>query len=563
MKLRWIVLLALFVLIAVGIFFRSEITGQVKSFRYRAAVEDAREALDDDKPEEVARLAGAAMRLSSGAVGEVRELFDLASSVRSSDCLALGEILFEHPEAGAQDRIAVLEFVSEVGEPFFLESLLGRLAENELGEPRVVALRATQMLRKGDRLGALLLLDSLPEEDLELISLRILKGRLMAGEPGNPLAWQASRKLLGEIMAGEGRAEAMAAFRALVLLPDQALRKWNEPDLRAWLDKQEGVEPRDHLAAAHWQLLRQPETEDQVMVDVLALVDQAPEEVARWVLDHRQDSLILEREIDLDSADSYPFYLARLQHFINQKSWKEAQSLLERPHRSMKASLHSGFQAAVANCLGDEITHLTSLQEALEKAKHSEAFGEFLSLVEIGERLGDQAMKRKACEQLVALPARFLPGGNRLTFLEFEFGSEPEFLASLYQKLYAAKPDDPAVTYRKALIDHVISGKSEEALKALNYLLNDYPKAASLRLAKALVIADDSLKEAFALLQNEDGQLIPLEGAVEMAIYQHLLRRRNDEEQARRYLRRIDWSALPPYLRDFLKPKVASSVSEP
>lgn len=565
MRVRRFLLVFFLVLLPATLFwwFQEAISREVKAWRYQQTITDARAALEQGKLEEVTRLTGAARRLTSGSFPEIRELFELASAARSSDSLSLGESLFVHPEAVLDDRIAVLSFVFEIGEWFYLDGLLGRLSEAELREPRVVAIRVTEMLRKGDRIGALLLLDSLSDADMELASLRTLKGRLMASEQGNPLAWQACRELLGQIMAeGEGP-EALAAFRALFLLPDEALRQWEAPDLWVWLKDRKGSEPRDHLAAAHWKLLRQPETEEVVMQEVLTLGDQAPEEVARWFLEHRRDQVILEREIDLNSADDYPFYLARLQYFLNQESWPEARDLLNDPHRSMKDSLRAGFRAAVALRLGDEVSHVFYLQEALEKAVRSEDFGEFLALVKIGERLDDQPLKQKACESLVALPARFLPAGNQLIFLEFELGSEPSFLAELYQKLSASKPDDPVVTYRKALIDHVISRKSEDALKALDSLLKDYPAAASLRAAKALVVARASLEEAFAILQNDKGELISLEGALEKAIYQHLLRQRGDKEQARRYLRGIDWAALPPYLRDFLKPQQPSPVSEP
>lgn len=543
--------------------FQDAISAEIKAWRYQQTIDEARAALEQEKHEEVTRLTGAALRLSSGRLPEIRELFELASAARSSDSLGLGESLFVHPEATLDDRLAAVTFVFELGEWFYLDGLLGRLTQAELREPRIVAIRAAEMIRKGDRIGALLLLDSLSEDQMRLTTLRTLKGRLMAAERGNPLAWQDCRKILGDIMAKGQEAEALAAFRALFLLPDQALREWDSPDLWAWLKEQKGSEPRDHLAAAHWKLLRQPDSEEVVMQEVLTLADQAPEDVARWVLEHRKDKVILEREIDLNSADSYPFYLARLQYFLNQESWPEARDLLKNPHRSMKDSLHAGFQAAVALRLGDEVSHVFHLQEALEKARRSEDFGEFLALVKIGERLNDQPLKRKACEGLVALPARFLPGGDQLIFLEFEFGSEPAFLADLYQKLSASKPDDPVVTYHKALIDHVISRKSDDALKALDYLLKDYSAAASLRSAKALVLARDSLEEAFAVLQNDKGEMISLEGAFERAIYQYLLRLRGEEEQAQRYLRGIEWSALPPYLRDFLKPQQPSTVSEP
>lgn len=565
MRLRWIVIPFLLItsLGLVVYLYRVSLSEQVKRWRYLSTIEDAQVAFQEKSYEEVARLTGAALMLSSGSIEELRELFHLASSVKSSDSFPLADALFIHPEAEKEDRMAVLEFVSVIGERFYLEGLLGRLDRTELREPQVVAIRAEEMLRNGDRLGALLLLDELAAEDLELPSLRILKGRILAGERGNPLAWQECGTILGDLMVTGNQREALAAFRALVTLPDEALEKWEKPDLHDWVKDNIHAQASDYLAAAHWQLIRNPASEDEVMEEVLALADGAPEEVARWMLENGKDQLILEHELDLSSADSYPFYLARLQSFLNQQSWETAHEHLKNSHRSMKASLHAGFQAAVTRRLGDDVAYFSHLQQALEKAERSEDYGEFLSLIKIGERLDDQNMKQKACEGLVSMSARFLPRGNQLAFLEFEFGSDPEFLASAYQKLSAAKPDDPVLTYRMALIDHVILKKSAEARKALDFLLKDYPEATSLRCAKALVIAQDSLEDAFALLQNDDEQLIPLEGALESAIYQYLLRMRGEGELAQRYLRTIDWSALPPYLRSFLKMGESSTVTEP
>lgn len=555
MRRRWIVLFVLGCLVLGGFLFRAEITDRVRAWRYDAAIEEAREALDSGDRKEVARLTGAALRLTSGRIEEVRELFDLASSVRSRDSISLAEILFEHPEVENTDRIEVLEFVAGLGESFYLEGFLARLEQVELEHPRVLAIRIRAMLWRGDRLNALLLLDELSDVDLELPALRVLKGQVLAGESGNPLAWQEARRILGDLMIAGKQTETLQAYRGLLLLPDKELQKWEEPDLSHWVEEHPNAGPEDKLGAAHWRLLRDPKAKEEVLNGVLALAGDAPEQVARWVLEHQNDEVILERDLDLNSKSDYPFFLARLQHFLNKESWEQAEALLESPHRVMKASLLLGFQAAVSNRLKNEVSHLRHLQEALRSAKQSEDHREFVSLFEVGKRLGDEVLRRRACEGLVKLPARFLPGGESLAFLEFEFGEEPEFLLSLYQNLHAAKPDDPVVTYRKALIDYVTTGNSEASLKGLNWLLEDYPKATSIRFAKALVIAGESVEEAFTFLRNDRGETIPMDGAVEKAIFQYLLRLRGEDEAAMRYARQVDWSNLPPYLSDFLKPK--------
>ena len=197
MRPRFFVPLALAVLLGVGAFiFRDALMWRVKAWRYRETISQAEEAQESGDKAEIARLAGAAMRLSSGSVSEARELFALASGVLSPDAMLLAEALFEHDESELEDRIQVLEFISAQNQVFLLEGLLGRFDEFERQEPRVIAIRVGQLLRKGDRLGALLLMDSLAADDYDLQSLKILKGQLLAGERGNPLAWRECRKLL-------------------------------------------------------------------------------------------------------------------------------------------------------------------------------------------------------------------------------------------------------------------------------------------------------------------------------------------------------------------------------
>ena len=237
---------------------------------------------------------------------------------------------------------------------------------------------------------------------------------------------------------------------------------------------------------------------------------------------------------------------------FDKERWLEASELLEKPHRSLSNSLLSGFRSAVAGRRKDEVARLSNLQEALEQAKRAESFAEFIALFEVGKRLGDRDMQRKACQELVRMPARFLPGGQQLGFLDLEFGADPAFLASLYQKLAAAKPDDALIVYRKALLDFIVSGESETSLKEVERLLADYPAATSLRCGKALILAGTSSEDALAWLEGEEKESLLLEGAFEKAVYAYLLRRVGEAERASRLERRVSWSSLPQYLQAYL-----------
>lgn len=557
-SLKFNLLLGLLLLGLATFFFRDEVMGRIQGWRYRQAIEDAQIALEKGDNEEVARLTGAALRLSGGRIEEIRELFDLASAAKSSDSWSLGEALFSHPDRLASDRLTVLEFFEGEADPLYLDGLLSRLGEKERSDPGVIAIRIRQLLSKGNRLEALVLIDSLSQKESGLASLQLLKARLLAGERGNPLAWQSCRQLLGNLIKGPDEEVALKAFRALFLLPDSELKKAVDPDLQSWIEGISGAEPSDHLAVAHWQLLVAPGKENEVIQDVLEIGKHAPDDVARWMLAHRQEKLILEQDLDLESEDSFPFFLARLQLYFGKEQWTEAEVLLRKPHRKLSPSLLSGLRSGIAWRKGDEVTRLTNLQKALDQAERAESFGAFLALFEIGKRLGDRGMQRKACEELVRLPARFLPGGQKLGFLDLEFGGEPEFLASLYQKLAAAKPDDALIVYRKAVIDFIVSGESEAPLKQLELLLADYPGASSIRCAKALILSKSSVNEALTFLEGDVGDALDLDGAFERAVYSSLLYRNGQVERAERLEKLIDWASLPEYLRSYFKPQRAS-----
>lgn len=424
-----------------------------------------------------------------------------------------------------------------------------------------MAVRIRQLLNEGNRLEALLLMDSLPAEAFDLDSLRLLKGESLAQERGNPLAWKSCRDLMGEMMTRLNGEEALRAFRVLFLLPDNELKKVDKPDLENWLENQPEAAPRDHLAVAHWHLLREPGAEELILSDVLALSETAPKEVARWMLEHQQEEQILAGELDLGSSETYPFFLARLQLYFNQERWKDADLLLEDPHRSLSSSLLAGFQAALAFQQKDELTRVLRLQEALKFASQSENFGEFLALFEVGRRMGDLEMQRKTSEALVRLPSRFLPRGEQLSFLDLQFGDEPDFLASLYQKLKAARPDDALIVYRKAILDFIVLGEKDQSLAAIEVLLADYPAADSLRCAKALILSESSASDALAWLEGQEGGNFNLEGSFETAVYAMLLRKNDKGNRAKQLERRIEWPSIPRYIRDYFDKHGLGSAS--
>ena len=265
--------------------------------------------------------------------------------------------------------------------------------------------------------------------------------------------------------------------------------------------------------------------------------------------------MVFTQDIDLSEAESLPFYLAKLQVYLNEERWQEAATLLEAPHRSMVPSFIAGLRSALAHRLGDEVARLSFLQKALQQAKHSENFSQYLALFELGVRLQDRKIQRQTCEEFVRLPSRFLPGGQELSFLDKQFGAEPEFLVSLYQKLEAAKPDDALICYRKALLDFVVNGEVDESQQMLDSLLVKYPEASSIRCAKALILAESSPQEALRLAARRDSKQANLHGAFETAAYAYLLRANGNDSQARYYDGRVEWQILPAYLRNFFQQK--------
>ena len=84
---------------------------------------------------------------------------------------------------------------------------------------------------------------------------------------------------------------SLPAFRVLGALDDAELAKFDQADLSSWLAQQTDTLPKDHLLLARWQLLRNEEGEEEVLSDVLALGEEAPDEVARWLVNKGQNRL--------------------------------------------------------------------------------------------------------------------------------------------------------------------------------------------------------------------------------------------------------------------------------
>ena len=250
-----------------------------------------------------------------------------------------------------------------------------------------------------------------------------------------------------------------------------------------------------------------------------------------------------------------------MQLYLNEERWQEASLLLDAPHRSLVPSFIAGLRSALAHRLGDEGARLSLLKKALQQARHSESFSQFLALFQLGVRLEDRKIQRQTCEEFVRLPSRFLPEGQELSFLDNQFGAEPEFLVSLYQELEAAKPDDALICYRKALLDFVVNGETAKSQGVLDTLLEKFPHANSIRCAKALLLAESSPKEALDWLRGSDSKQADFHGAFETAVYASLLRANGNESQARHYEGRVEWQVLPVYLRTFFQQKRSSENS--
>lgn len=556
MRTRRVCYFFVFLLLLVGgvFIFQGKGVAPIKAWRFEKNLAAARDSLQKEDFENVARLTGAAWRLGTGEIAEVRSLFELASEVRSPDSYPLGEELFSHQSARFADRLAVLEAALERGNSLYLNSLLGRLSEDEYGHHRVSIIRVQKLLAEGNRLDAMVLLASFSKDESQLPRIQVLRSGLLAGERGNPLAWQSCRELVSGLMESGGE-QALPAFRVLGMLPDEEFAKFESHNLASWIDKQPEAQSDDHLLAARWQLARGSDDQAGILEQVLDLGAEAPEQVARWLVRQGQTQAIFERGTDLEANDSFPFYLAKLQVYFNEERWEEAAAHLEKPHRSMAASLLAGFRAGVAAFLGDEVGRLSNLQEALRKAKSSENFAEYLALFRLGVRLQDEEMQQKTCEELVLLPSRFLPGGESLGFLEQQFGDDPDYLASLYQKLIAAKPDDALIIYRKALVDFVLTGEVAPSLSSLEGLSKRFPESSLIRSARAFVLVQEDPAQALDLVSGAGSEGPSRTGVFETAVKALLLRVNGHPSQADNLERQIEWSTLPTYLQVFFKQK--------
>ena len=102
---------------------------------------------------------------------------------------------------------------------------------------------------------------------------------------------------------------SLPAFRVLGALDDAELAKFDQADLSSWLERQKDIRPKDRLLLARWQLLQNGESNEDILSEVLALGEEAPDEVARWLVSEDQIDLIFSQDIDLAQADSLPFYL--------------------------------------------------------------------------------------------------------------------------------------------------------------------------------------------------------------------------------------------------------------
>ena len=158
----------------------------IKARRVEKSLDAAQAALASENYQEAARLTGAAWRLGTGEISQARELFRLASQIRSPDAMPLGKELFAHEDADSDDRLAVIEFVSKNGNRLLLDALINQLQTEERNDERVLAVRIRQFLMRGNRIGALRLMDSLPKSDAESEQIRLLRCQLLAGERGNP-----------------------------------------------------------------------------------------------------------------------------------------------------------------------------------------------------------------------------------------------------------------------------------------------------------------------------------------------------------------------------------------
>lgn len=536
--------------------FKESGLARLKAWRFDKSVAEAEVALVQEDYNEVARMTGAAWRLSTGSLQELRVLFQLATDCGSPDSSSIGDELFSHSQAGFEDRLAVIKFVSRSQNTLYLEGLLGRLTEEERQQSGVVAIRVKKLLREGNRLESLVLMERLAGEVDESPELKLLKCQLLVGERGNPLAWQDCRKGVHELMITEG-AQSLPAFRVLNGLPELELAKVKEPNLTLWLQEQSEAQVADYLLAANWELLQDPVKEEEVVTRIIGLGQEDPNAVARWLVSQGQSERILAEEDDLSSSETFPFYLAKLQVYLNAEQWEQASELLAKPHQAMVGSLLYSFRAGIAYLQGDEVARITNLQEALRRAKSSERYGEFLAIFKMGARLGDNDSQRKACEELVLLPSRLLPGGQELSFLEQQFGGEPEFLANLYQKLEAAKPDDALICYRKALLSFVTGVEEENALHAMNQLLKEYPQASSIQSAVALMMAANSPTEAMTWLREQVDGEPSYRGAFENAVYACLLRANGNVQRAKQLESTVAWDSIPLYVVTYFEQKGA------
>ncbi len=556
--IRLLVAAAVIMVLMGGIWFaRAPIVSAVKEWRAASLVSRAEAAAEERKSREAMQLAMAAWQLGPKKIDTLRHLMIHGRAVGLPELSAITLVVFFHDNHDEADRIDILKWTLDRGDPAFFDQLYPNLEESFRNNPEVRLLNARKLGLQGRTLEAIEEAHALEGNEKLAAEVSLLLANLLPRLPGNPVAAKQAAERLRILLDNDDETIALRAWRTLPLLPQQFRDPGLAFDPDVWISAHAGATGADKVFARRLLVGRMPAAEQGEAMEKLAadMLDdpEAVSWIVRWFLETGNGERLLALPEKAFLADS-AIFSSRLQVLLEIEKFAEAEAWLGRAPKDFPESVSGSLRAVFARRAGRSSEALSEWRRVIDRASSLQIYGDCVSALKIAERFGEEKAVADVVAVIVSLPSNRLPSSEHLEFLESHFVTRVNDWLGFWRGIVRSRPGDGFAAEQVAFLEllHPDEVDPEVILERTGKLLTRFPAAPRFRATHALwLLSEKRDREALDLLREADVNWNEADSAAR-AVYVIALRRTGALDEAAALESGLKWDGVGPIRRSIL-----------
>jgi hypothetical protein len=511
-----------------------------------------------------------AWNLSRKTIGELRQMFAIANTIKSPQLTPMAEAIVKCPDATPEDLAGALEIFSASRSAKTYTSLYENLPA-AIKQNNLIRYTHMRFLAVNDRLPeAIPLGEELAKIDYPRAKLALID--LWLREPKNEKFQDNAARLIRQLMASSDRKEALEAYRRAAYLT-QPFSYFRYHEMEKWADQfgeklvQErlffkGLRVREMTGDAQEQLIK------KVITD---LQDTEPESIPGWLSFINENEKIdwVSEELRKTNPALFSAYIESLldRHIKQQKQIEKGEMsadsstnfltiadewLAAAPPKVDKIFVET-CRSSVAFLQGDNSKNFHYQERAFRAADFERNYKSYYTILNLSERFGDFNTARVAASYLSKVPTAAIPETSKITYYDKYLISEPELLTDLYQKLHASRPDDSLAAIKHATLLVTHKKNSEAARQVIaEWSGNDKMRESFDACIALTYLSDGDAAKGLDFLQKKNIAWHQSKNDYEKAIYSTLLLKTGDTPLAEYVFKGTNWKNIPPFLEVYL-----------